>query len=1236
MRRFKQMKSHHACLCTWALYLLCTVSIPLQVDADPSTQESNNQQTKETSKKTDLSEGSQDSNESEALLDEADLGPIIEGGNQEFSEQALWLDFKRFAALYLEQAKEFKTVSDLIFKEHYLKKTDDIEKKYESEIKVATESEDEQRKESIRSFQAFLEDNKDRPHPIYTPDTLYRLAMLLLEDVDAEYLKAKERYDQKILTASEDEDIPLPQRNHEQVVSIFTKLITEWPNYRDIDSAYYARAHAYLESGEQQQALSDFELIVQRFPNSDYRTEVYNLIGEIYFDFVKLPQAIVAYKEVLKDQSSQYYLGAFYKMAWSYYRNDQFEQAVEAFKKLILTSDQMVKQGKKGFELRSEAIQYLAISLNEDDWDDDGVIDRDAGYKRVARYITSKESYQAELLESMVDIFFETSKYEDAIKVAQLLFKNHPFYRNNPMIHAKTVTAFERIAQPDRAFSTRDTINNAYVINGPWYAYNHKDQEAIDQATKLMKDSLLQAATYHHERASMLRQRAMESETESEQRVLMNQAIESYRTAALSYQRYLDRYKKDENTYELLYLVADAFYFSGDYPNALKQYVNVRDSKLGTEHKEEAAFSAILAHMNVLKVAVEQGKIQAKPSLIDQERESSQVDQNPTHSDKNTGPKVITPEELPPLAQEALALRQKYIDEKLSNEEDPERVPVILYKVGEIYLDYQDFPKARERFEELIQSYPKSSVAEAAASALIETYRMEENWTKMAEWAEKIAQSGLSSQVVTQAKLWKVGALYKGAQALFNQEKYKEAALEYLSLVEQNPDNEFAAAALNNGAVAFEKAVMFDSAMKTYERIYRQFPDSEFSENALFRVAYNAERFYNYDKAVETFVELAQRYKEGKHAADASFNAARLLEQTQQYKRAANAYIRFVDQYPDHEDVAQIYLGAATCYERLDDQKNALKIYLNFIQRYGSIDKNSKLVISSLAKTLDIYKKYGNNRAVKATRQKLIDEFERRGLQPGSYEARFPAQARFEQIEARFENFTRLKIKGSMRKQGQIIKSMKEEIAGLTEEYSALLKYKSLDWNIAAFYRIGLLRQLFSKALYNIPLPQGLSPEEEDIYVTQIEEIAIPIEDDAVQRFETAYQKAREFRISNDWTRKILLSLNQYKPAEYPTFKDEKRLEVKQLFTTSQILLPTQAQELLKESPQAGSATPDTLEDDRQETQAPSKGQRTPKVPDKTLEEPNSALDQQNIKEVSPNSEVMIDELDLNGEGDTL
>jgi hypothetical protein len=107
---------------------------------------------------------------------------------------------------------------------------------------------------------------------------------------------------------------------------------------------------------------------------------------------------------------------------------------------------------------------------------------------------------------------------------------------------------------------------------------------------------------------------------------------------------------------------------------------------------------------------------------------------------------------------------------------------------------------------------------------------------------------------------------------------------------------------------------------------------------------------------------------------------------------------------------------------------------------------------------IDIYKKKKQKRALKKAQLDLIKEFSDRKMKVGGYIASLPAQAAFELIEARFNRFMALQIKGTQSQQGKVIKKMINEIAELTNEYSDLLQYKALDWSIAAFYRIGLLR----------------------------------------------------------------------------------------------------------------------------------------------------------------------------------
>ena len=73
-------------------------------------------------------------------------------------------------------------------------------------------------------------------------------------------------------------------------------------------------------------------------------------------------------------------------------------------------------------------------------------------------------------------------------------------------------------------------------------------------------------------------------------------------------------------------------------------------------------------------------------------------------------------------------------------------------------------------------------------------------------------------------------------------------------------------------------------------------------------------------------------------------------------------------------------------------------------------------------------------------------------------------------------------------------------------------------------------------------MPPGLNDEEQEAYRTQLEDIALPIEDEAVKRYQTAYDKAREFKVTNEWTKRILTALNKFKPSDYPLFTEEHRV----------------------------------------------------------------------------------------------
>ena len=1035
----------------------------------------------------------------------------------------------------------------------------EIQAKFNAAVGLQVVEERKRREEAIVRFEEFLARYQD--HPQYTPDALFRLAELHFEKAYDGYLEALEQYDAdlKRLDAGQITEPPTePRQDYRATIALFDRLLGRWPDNRNSDGAMYLKGYCLKEMGEDKPSLDQFTTLVEKYPDSKFVPEAWLRIGEYYFDYNDLPRAIDAYSKVLDRKDTPFYDKALYKLAWTYYRNDQYDDAIKRFKELVEYSDaQSAKAGAKGSDLRAEAIQYLAISLQEEDWDGDGRPDDDAGFNRALRYISGDKPYEVEVLKGIAQIYFDNSKYEESIEATRFLIKKFPNNPENPGLNQNVIVAYERLRRFDDAFAERDTLARNYGEGSPWHEANRNNLEVIQKAERLVEGALITAAQYHHNRAQALKEEAKAGKVESE-----DEAIKEYKLAAVAYDNYLSKYPTSENAYELGFFYAECLFYSFRFAEAAEQYAKVRDSSLGAKYQELSGFSAILSHEATVKQDIESGKLEGRPSLLNQPIESNAA---ATSADKSTADgtesiKVIEPEPIPAAVMKLVEARILYVERGLTDTADKGKLPRVAYKAGEVFYEYKHYDEARKWFAWLVERYPEEKVAYYAANNIIQTYRVANDWENMRLWAGKLREAKIGSEGERTAleqtlHTLETGAAFKQAETLYKEKKFEPAALKYVELVDKDPKNKFADRALNNAAVAFEQVRRFESATNTYQRVYKEYPDSPFASEALFRVAVNSERFFDYDRSISSHQLLFDKYPASEHRSESLLQAAELQEETQQYQRAAGNFEKYAEMFPSQANAAETYFRAARNYEKLKDTRNALRIYDTFIKKYGIDRANSEKVITGLSRSADIYEEQGNARASRQTWDRIINEFNARGLQGGTPIAVHPAKARFKIVELEFQKYEDLKLAGSLQNQGKTIKEMQVRIKDLQRQYAEVIDYKAFEWTLAAFYRLGHMYQVFAQALYDAPVPGGLSEEEQDAYRTQLEDIALPIEDEAVKRYVTAYDKAREFKVTNEWTKRILASLNKFKPSEYPLFKEERRVASGDDLTPARLLV---------------------------------------------------------------------------------
>jgi TolA-binding protein len=1015
---------------------------------------------------------------------------------------------------------------DLI-RQRYDEQKQMIASQYDRAIEELETQERERRLEAIARFEEFL--RKYPNDPTYTPDAMFRLAELYFEKSSDEYLVQSKGYEAQLASFERGETAiePTPPEPHyEKTIGIYIDLLARFPAYRLADAARYLLGYCYGEQGQIEEALAVFQDLVREHPDSRFLAEVWTRIGEIYFDRSEpgsLEKAIEAYGKVKAFPDSPYYDKALYKIAWTYYRLDRFEDAVTSFIELVEYADAQKKlTGKTGSELRTEAIQYVAVSLADDEW---------GGLDRAKQMLGphEKKTYAGELWKRYGEILFDQTKYPLAIQVLEYTLAQHPNGAYNPEVQAKIVNAYEQLRDFDGATAAREKLVKNYSEGSQWYDVNKEDKTAVALAKSLIEKSLYTAAIFRHQQAQAYKAANR-----------LDDAKRSYQAAADAYRGYLKQFPQAKNSYDFEFFLAECLYYSDNFMEAAAQYDKVRDSTLDNKHLEAAALSSVITYEKEIERQVATKQLEDIPLVTKKDR-----------ADKPLAPKAVVP------------LRLKMVDSSdryVKLLPRSERAPAIAYRAAEVYYRHDQLEEARRRFEQIIAMAPGSEVARYASNLIIESYLAANDWENVERWSQRLldltaqasktepprneAEKKARDEFDASLKVFKVGAQFKKAEGFDAEGKFEEAANTYVQLVNENPTHEFADKALFNAAVDYEKVKLFERASSIYQRVYDEYPKSQLAPRALFRVGVNYEKGYDFPAAISAYTKLVERYPESENRADALYNVAVTLENMQQYGQAAQAFKRYATTFEKRDDAGENFYRSALVYEKMQAWPEMIDTLKSFIAKYKNTGNQRERIVEAHLKMADAYKAQKDEKNALANYTQCVKEFSNRRLSVESRASADAARCQFEIAEADFRKYDEVKITGTGKAQVKALTQKAEIQRRVEKAYGEVFKYKRVESTLAASYRIGHSYERFAESLFAAEVPKEFQNNEElaNEYKAQLEEKAAVLERKAEQAYRKAFEEAKKTRVTNEWTERTLEGLNKYQPKEFPVQRSGKPL----------------------------------------------------------------------------------------------
>jgi tetratricopeptide (TPR) repeat protein len=1059
-----------------------------------------------------------------------------------------------------------------ILRRDYLRQRRERETNYANQIAAEERLTREAMDDAIRHLERFIRRYPDDAN--YTPDAMFRLGEL---------------YYERAALAFEGGDAEDAVPDFGPVIDLYRDLIRRFPEYRNLDGVYYLIGYALNQVGQLDEAILAWQTLVcpshfhydGRSPappvpeeltaeeleearlaehpalgltpaapppaepltfvdpyanctavrgSGNFTMETWLRIGEYHFDFDTEPfyleRAISAYTHVLADPEDQHYNLALYKVAWSHYRGSHYPEALAFFAQLIEWSDaEEARTGRAGSALRGEAVQYMALSIAYDDWDEDNVPDTISPVTRVqdASLLPQDRPWTAEIYFALGDRLFEEARYALAIQVWELALGRWPLDRRVPETTHNISRAYARLEEREREQEFIERLG-AYGPESDWYNANLDNPADLENVTELAEAALIQSAIHHHELARTCRREAVMAANDGDMEIAtarLECAMSEYRLAADGYRAYIEAYPNSEQTYDIQYNLADALYWSEQYEPAAEAYAAVRDSNLNDAYLSEAARRVVESLNRLLESARTRGEVEVRGE-----------------PPEATGtPPRVTPIELPSLVQRVAQAREIYLA-RVDAAHDTEHARAAFdYNNALLLYWYGYFDLARDRFWRIyIERCSGPNGAEEGRIAWTSLYNMAvrlgdttEAERIAADFAERqctFAPEGesagttdldcddpanegdprcLANTVLTGREFrlalqrFQEGEEARAASRTEDANRaYEEAATLLLNAVSAHPENPDSPRALLLAAQALANTGRYDTAARIFQRVVDEVgpmrtddPERQTQLDHILAVAYynlaeSARRSFDYERALTNYRALAESRRFETSAdpempgmrEDAIVESARMLEYQQDYARAAEYYRRAADLIDDpaEQRIARFRLAMMAF---LREDWNATVREMNaFIDRYRTDTAAVDLVSEAGWHIVEAREALRAREADRASAMRnIVDLFGRLNGSPGSNGAEYAAHSRFLLAEPRLAEFEGFAFEHGRpaTMDGYVADLVRQIRDGFTraravnDEYAPVLAYNRPVWSVAALAREGRSWEILANSILNIP-----------------------------------------------------------------------------------------------------------------------------------------------------------------------
>lgn len=910
----------------------------------------------------------------------------------------------------------------------------------------------------------------------YLPDLQFRLAELYVEKSRYVYYLQAETRPEGIKGAMVSPETKLLKQ---KAIQIYTRVLREFPDFKDADKLTFYLAHEQRELGEFDAMLRTQGDLIRKYPSSPLRLDAEQILGDYWFDKADLKQAEEHYRAILDAPPSPVHDLARYKMGWIRINQANHAEAVTFFEAAAASAPLPGVDVAKALSVKREALLDLVYSYTEA---------RPA--KGAIQYFEKLSDSRATFslaLDKLGNRYFIKQQYEYAIPALRKLLEIQP----DPELEVERVEKLYDSLKASKGKVQPKPEDVMYLVRA---AVQIKTDPARDEVAR--KKVLVELEEMGRDLSTIVHVQAQKKEDKA-----------LYLEAAASYEKYLALFRPKQYATVMMQNRADALFAAKRFPEAARQFEELAryldSTRVSKESKEGAKSDP--NKLDVTKDAkaplAKDSKAAAVASVTNTAGTKTIGGGMKTHDEALYGALLAHYSSLKPGEVERLnafevsdsrqalkLLGAQYLGRYPKSEHALE----VKFNIARAYYEDGDYKKSAELFKEFAINHSDNKDAPVAGNLAFDSLRQLNDFKAIDEYGKAFLAANLPpafksdvQKILMQSKSEALGEL-----ALKSSEATGDVITGLLQVADENKGQEIGEKALYGAFAAAREKRDLRREREIGDRLIKEYAKSQYISDVMLTLGRHAAEAGRFQDAAAYFEQMGRQFAGDSTGLDSMLASARLRTAMGDFPGAVKVLETTIEQAGARKAevlvlLAQTYMkmkapakGRATAEQALKvDKTNATAA--SIVAEVAASNPNEKLepMIAMMTTITNSPNGVGDDAA--------------KGLW-------YVGDMLYRQFKA---------IPGD---------KIEEKVAALQQMQGVFQQAASMgsaEWAVASLWRIGNGLQNIADSVEATPAPAGLKPAEIEQFRAAVKAQVDPLKVNAENTFQTCISRAESLEV---------------------------------------------------------------------------------------------------------------------------